>query len=296
MANYTIRDLEKLSGIKAHTIRIWEKRYKLIEPERTLTNIRTYCDAELRKLLNISILNRNGYKISLIAKLSHDEITDNINKLYENPTDTESQIENLAIAMIDLDEAKFEKILSRAIIQLGFEDTVIRVINPFLVRIGIMWQTGSINPAQEHFVSNLIRQKILVAIDSQMSGETNDSKTFLLFLPEGENHELGMLFANYMIRKRGHKVIFLGQNIPFSDLEDIIKIKHIDFLLTAFVTNASNINIQKYLDRLESISKNKPIYLSGEQVLSFKGKLPKNQKIIDSPHALITELNYISSL
>jgi DNA-binding transcriptional MerR regulator len=296
MANYTIKDLERLSGIKAHTIRIWEKRYGLVEPERTLTNIRTYCDAELRKLLNISILNRNGYKISRIAKLSHEEITDNINKLTENPTDTESQIENLAIAMIDLDETKFEKILSRSIIQLGFEDTVIRVLNPFLIRIGIMWQTGSINPAQEHFVSNLIRQKILVAIDSQISGETPDSKTFLLFLPEGENHELGLLFANYMIRKRGHRVIYLGQNVPLSDLEEIIKIKHVDFLLTAFVTNASNLDIIKYLAKLDAISKSKPIYLSGEQVITYKDKLPKNQKILESPQSFISELNYISSL
>jgi DNA-binding transcriptional MerR regulator len=296
MANYTIKDLERLSGIKAHTIRIWEKRYGLVEPERTMTNIRTYCDADLRKLLNISVLNRNGYKISRIAKLSHEEITDNINKLTENPTDTESQIENLAIAMIDLDEAKFEKILSRVIMQFGFEDTVIRVLNPFLIRIGIMWQTGSINPAQEHFVTNLIRQKMLVAIDSQISGESPETKTFLLFLPEGEYHELGLLFANYMIRKRGHKVIYLGQNIPLNDLEEIIKIRHVDYLLTAFITNASNLDLTKYLAKLDNIFKSKTVYLSGEQVIAHKDKIFKNQKIIDSPHSFISELNYISSL
>jgi DNA-binding transcriptional MerR regulator len=296
MANYTIKDLERLSGIKAHTIRIWEKRYGLIEPERTSTNIRTYCDGDLRKLLNFSVLNRNGYKVSQIAKLSPEEVTDSINKLTENLTDTESQIENLAIAMIDLDEAKFEKILSRAIMQFGFEDTVIRVLNPFLVRIGIMWQTGSINPAQEHFVSNLIRQKILVAIDSQISGDTSGSKIFLLFLPEGEQHELGLLFANYMIRKRGHKVIYLGQNIPLIDLEEILKIRHVDFLLTAFITNASNLDLTKYLIKLDGISKGKTVYLSGKQVIAFKEKLLKNQKIIDSPHSFISELNYISAL
>ena len=117
MANYTIRDLERLSGIKKHTIRIWEKRFGLIEPERTSTNIRTYCDAELKKLLNISILNKNGYKISKIAGFSTKEILNNINKLSENPFDTESQIDNLAIAMIDFDENKFEKILSKSIIR-----------------------------------------------------------------------------------------------------------------------------------------------------------------------------------
>jgi DNA-binding transcriptional MerR regulator len=296
MANYSIKDLERLSGIKAHTIRIWEKRYELIEPDRTSTNIRSYCDADLRKLLNISVLNRNGFKISRIAKLSNEEITDNINKLTENPTDTESQIENLAIAMIDLDEAKFEKILSRAIMQFGFEDTVIRVLNPFLVRIGIMWQTGSINPAQEHFVSNLIRQKMLVAIDNQISGETPGSRTFLLFLPEGEHHELGLLFANYMIRKRGHKVIYLGQNIPLMDLEEILKIRHVDFLLTAFVTNATNLDLSKYLANLSNLAKDKTIYLSGDQIKSYKDKLFKNLKILDSPNSFISELNYISAL
>jgi MerR family transcriptional regulator, light-induced transcriptional regulator len=295
MANYTIKDLERLSGIKAHTIRIWEKRYGLIEPERTQTNIRSYCDAELKKLLNISILNRNGFKISKIAVLSTDEIANSIHKITENPTDAESQIENLSIAMIDLDETKFEKILSRAIIQLGFEDSIIKIVNPFLIRIGIMWQTGSINPAQEHFISNLIRQKMMVAIDSQIPDETPVSKTFLLFLPEGENHELALLFANYIIRKRGHRVIYLGQNVPINDLKEIIRFKHIDYLFTSIITAAPNLNIIKLLNQIELISNRLPVYLSGRQILSFKEKLNLHQKIIDSPQSLIAELNSIHS-
>ena len=128
MRHYSIRDLERLTGIKAHTIRIWEKRYGLIEPERTNTNIRTYCDVELKKLLNISILNRNGFKISKIATLTPEEIISNITQLNSNSSDTESYIENLALAMIDYDEQKFERILSRAILQMGFEDTIIHII------------------------------------------------------------------------------------------------------------------------------------------------------------------------
>lgn len=290
MANYTIKDLERLSGIKAHTIRIWEKRYGLIEPERTQTNIRLYCDAELKKLLNISILNRNGFKISKIAGLSKEEISVSIQKLTENPTDIESQIENLAIAMIDLDETKFEKLLARIILKLGFEDSIINVINPFLVRIGVMWQTGTINPSQEHFISNLIRQKLLVAIDTLVPNETPSSKTFLLFLPEGENHELGLLFANYILRKRGHKVIYLGQNVPLNDIREILQMKHVDYLISFIVTNVKNLNISDLIAKLENIAGNIPIYFSGSQILSHKDKIKPGIKIIDSPQALINEV------
>ncbi len=295
MSHYSIRDLERLSGIKAHTIRIWEKRYGLIEPERTTTNIRAYCDAELKKLLNISILNRNGLKISKIANLSPEEIAQNINKLTDSPSDTESYVENLALAMIDLDEQKFEKILSRAIIQLGFEDTIIRIINPFFIRIGVMWQTGTINPAQEHFVSNLIKQKLFVAIDSQLSGNSQHTKTFTLFLPEGEMHELNLLFSNYMLRKRGHRVIYLGPNLPVNDLVEIIKIKATDYLMTSFITAISQNDLKDYLQNLSQLFPDKTIYVTGEQISQYTNKLPENIKYLASPQNLITELNYIVS-
>jgi DNA-binding transcriptional MerR regulator len=296
MANYSIRDLERLTGIKAHTIRIWEKRYGLIDPERTSTNIRAYCDAELKKLLNISILNRNGFKISKIARLSLEEIAENITSLTQNSSDTESYLENLAIAMIDLDEAKFEKILSRAIIQLGFEDTVIKILNPFLIRIGIMWQTGSINPAQEHFVSNLIRQKMLVAIDSQIVSESHQSKTFMLFLPEGEMHEFSLLFANYLIRKRGHRVIYLGQNVPLADLISVEKIQPSHFMFISFITSITDCDIFNYLKNINDNFPDKTIYIIGEQAQNLKEQYPASVKYIPSPQALITELNYIDAL
>lgn len=295
MAAYTIRDLERISGIKAHTIRIWEKRFGLIEPERTSTNIRTYCDAELRKLLNVSILNKNGYKISRIAKLTIEEIFVNINKLSENPCDTESQIDNLALAMIDLDELKFEKILSRSIIQFGFEDTVIKVIIPFLVRIGIMWQTGTINAAHEHFISNLVRQKMFVAIDSLVAGNSPNSKTALLFLPEGELHEMGLLFTNYLIRKKGHRVIYLGQNVPLNDLIEVAKKCYFEVLVTSFISSVSAEDIMNYLQILNEKIPGKTIYITGD--LSAHVKIPflENMKYIDSPQSLMFELDLISS-
>ena len=296
MGQYSIRDLERLTGIKAHTIRIWEKRYGLIEPERTNTNIRAYCDAELKKLLNISILNRNGFKISKIASLSPEEITLNINKLTDRPTDTESYIENLAIAMIDLDEQKFEKLFSRAIIQLGFEDTIIRVINPFFIRIGIMWQTGSINPAQEHFVSNLMCQKLYVAIDSEYTATQHNAKTFILYLPEGEMHELSLLFSNYMLRKRGHKVLYLGPNVPFNDILEINQKIPFDYVLTSFITSIPQIHLKEYLEKISKSFPRKTIYVTGEQISNYPDKLPENVKYLASPQNMITELNHISEL
>jgi len=293
MGNYSIRDLERLTGIKAHTIRIWEKRYGLIAPGRTNTNIRAYCDSELKKLLNIAILNRNGFKISKIAKLSHEEITQNINKLTEHQYDAESYLENLALTIIDLDEQKFEKIFSRAILQFGFEDTIIKIISPFFIRIGIMWQTGSINPAQEHFISNLLRQKIMVAIDSQMPDPHKQSKTFMLYLPEGELHELGLLFSSYIIRKRGHQVIYLGQSVPFSDLVEIDHIRHVDYILTSFITPNPHNLLGQYIQKLSDQFPAKTIFIIGELLSTYPDTLPKNVKYLASPSNLITELKEI---
>lgn len=295
MATYTIKDLEKLSGIKAHTIRIWEKRYGLIEPQRTSTNIRSYCDLDLKRLLNISLLNQNGLKISKIARLSNDELSEKIHHLQQNPTDTESQIKSLAIAMMELDEDKFEKIISRAIIQLGFEDTIIKVMYPFFQKIGIMWQTGIINPAQEHFISNLIRQKMIMAIDSQITVNSPDHKSFMLFLPEGELHELGLLFFAYLIKKRGHRLIYLGQSVPMNDLIEAVKLRPVDYIVTAFVSSVNGQDIALYLKNLSDRLKNETIFISGSQVANVPDRLPSNVKSIPSPIEFIEILDKLTS-
>jgi len=291
MANYSIKDLEKLSGIKAHTIRIWEKRYRLVEPKRTDTNIRTYCDGDLKRLLNISMLNRNGHKISKIATLSDAELSEKIIHLTQNVKDTQSQIENLTIAMIELDEEKFEKAISRSIIQMGFEETIAKIIYPFFVNIGLMWQTGTISPAQEHFVSNLIRQKILVAIDSQLNSLRSNAKTFALFLPEGELHELGLLFYAYMIRKRGHKVIYLGQSVPIDDLYSVIEKKQVDYLMTTFFSFTPD-EIDKLIGRLAEGFADKKIMIVGGQCKDLlQENLPKNIQLYRSPEKFQPYLN-----
>jgi len=289
MATYSIRDLEKLSGIKAHTIRIWEKRYNLVSPMRTNTNIRYYCDNDLKKLLNISILNRSGYKISKIADLGSDEIKEKVVFLINDTGDRYSQIESLVLSMIELDEKKFEKVLNTNILKLGFEKTILDIIHPFLERIGILWQTGKINPAQEHFISNLVRQKIIVSIENILPEENSNPKKFLLFLPEGELHELGLLFYNYLLKKKGHRAIYLGQSVPFDDLVEVDEIKSCDYLLTAFITAYTDYDINDYINKLSKTFKDKNIYVLGRRLNGLK-KFPKNIILVFSPNDFLEKI------
>jgi MerR family transcriptional regulator, light-induced transcriptional regulator len=295
MGAYTIRELENLSGIKAHTIRIWEKRYGLIAPQRTSTNIRTYCDTELKKLLNISILNRNGIKISRIAQLSTDEIVEKINQYSREASNTDSQIESLTIAMIDLDEFRFEQVLARSIIQLGFEETVTRVLYPFFVRIGLMWQTGSVNPAQEHFITNLIKQKFFVAIDGIIVRDIPGTRRFVFFLPEGELHEIGLLFFCYLAKKRGHRVLYLGQSVPFNDLVTIPSIRKIDYLVTSFTSSFNGNDLAAYVHQLANIFRDQHIIVSGSRISDLSVALPSNVIQVPSPLVFIDELDKIAS-
>jgi DNA-binding transcriptional MerR regulator len=276
MAEYSIKDLERLSGIKAHTIRIWEKRYGLLKPSRTDTNIRHYCDADLKRILNVSILNRHGIKISHIASMDESEMTDKIVIISRDVSDYESLIENLMISMVDLNQEKFEKLLSRSIMQIGFEDSILKIVYPFLEKIGILWQTGAINPAQEHFITHLIRQKIIVGIDSVIPASHPSPKHFLLFLPEGELHELGLLFYSYILQKRGHKVTYLGQWVPLADMASASTVLNVDFLLTSIAASHSGTDLIDYLVKLSATFHNKTIYISGYQVSKISGTLPGN--------------------
>jgi DNA-binding transcriptional MerR regulator len=293
MGAYTIRELENLSGIKAHTIRIWEKRYGLIAPQRTSTNIRTYCDSELRKLLNISILNRNGLKISKIARLSQGEIAQQVNHFNENVTSTENQVESLALAMIDMDEYKFEQVLARSIIKFGFEEAVMHVLYPFFVKVGLMWQTGSITPVQEHFVSGIIRQKFFVAIDSLVSNDKPGVPRFVFFLPEGEYHEFGLLFFCYLAKKRGFQTIYLGQSLPVEDLPDLVLSKKIDYLVTSSSTSINGNNIMTFIEQLSSLFPDQVVFVSGSGPRQITEKIPAKVILIHTPSEFISKLETI---
>lgn len=291
MANYSIRDLERLSGIKAHTLRIWEKRYGIIDPSRTDTNIRTYSDSDLKKILNVSILNRYGIKISHIAAMNDREMAEKILIITRDSSDYESLIENLIISMVDMDEENFDKLLTRAIMQTGFEETILKIVYPFLDKIGLLWQTGAINPAQEHFISHLVRQKIIVAIDSVIPSSNPDPKHFLLFLPEGELHELGLLFFSYLIQKRGHKVTYLGQWVPMGDMASASTVLEVDFLLTSVMSVYSGGELLKYLNKLSGVFPDTTIYITGYQTQYIQDGLPKNVFLLKKVQDLFEDIS-----
>lgn len=281
MSNYSIRDLEQLSGIKAHTLRIWEQRYNIIAPKRTDTNIRLYDDQDLKLVLNISLLKEHGYKISEISKMTSDEMNTEVISISDQKLNYPDQIHALTISMIDLDEERFEKIISTNILQFGFENTMIHIIYPFMSRIGTLWVTGSIGPAQEHFITNLIRQKVIVAIDGQVVKQTPKSKKYLLFLPEGELHEMGLLFANYMIRARNNKVVYLGQSLPFNEVEFAYKLHKPDYIFTAITSVPSSSDVQPYVDKLAAHFPESTILLTGYQIVGQDIQAADNVTIIN---------------
>ncbi len=270
MAVYSIKDLEKLSGIKAHTLRIWEQRYAIIVPKRTKTNIRYYTDEDLRAILNVTVLNKNGFKISKIAAMTPDDRSFKVASLSEKNFEHDTQLDALTISMIEMDEYKFDRIISANIQQLGFERTMIEVIHPFLDKLGVLWLTGSIHPVQENFMSYLIRQKIIVAIDNLPLTLGRNAKKFMLYLPEGENQELSLLFMHYLLRSRNYQVIYIGQNMSIDDLRDAYQIHKPDFIYTMITETFTRQPIAKYLDQLSYHFKDIKIILSGYQAVTQK--------------------------
>jgi len=277
MIRYSIKDLEKITGIKAHTIRIWEKRYGIVEPSRTQTNIRYYSDEDLRHLMNVAILNKFGYKISNIKSMSSAEINKCVIELSKQDIYYDHRLDNLVMAMIEIDEQKFDKIISSAIIKQGFDYTFENLLYKFLEKVGILWQIGTINPAQEHFISQLIRQKLILAIDGQQDIRS-ESKTFLLFLPENEYHELGLLYLQYLIRKQGHMVIYLGQNVPLLNLKNIFEIHPVDFLLTSITSNLPEETVIEMIKELGQLYGDKQILIGGNCLVDLSITYPGNFK------------------
>ena len=292
MSTYSIKDLEHLTGIKAHTIRIWEQRYCIIKPKRTDTNIRYYDSDDLKLMLNISLLNNNGYKISKIAKMTKEELYDIVLQTINKNNNYSDQISGLTVAMIDLNEEQFEKIMGTDILQLGFENTMLNIVFPFLARIGFLWQIDSINPAQEHFITNLIRQKLIVAIDGQYNNFQNPNrKKYMLFLPDGELHEISLLFAAYLIKARSNQVIYLGQSMPIEDVAEAYKIHKPDYLLTIITSVPEPEYVQAYIDTLSESFIESEILLSGYQVVGQDVQTAENVNIITNFKYLIDFVN-----
>jgi DNA-binding transcriptional MerR regulator len=282
MSSYSIKDLERLTGIKAHTIRIWEKRYGIVDPDRSDSNIRSYDDEDLKKLLNISILNRHGIKISRIADMSLSQLNQKILEVVRPESDYLSQIESLVVAMIELNEDRFDKILNSLIIKIGFEDTLYFAVYPFFEKIGILWQTGTINPAQEHFISNLIRMKLCVAIDSLPAITNPEAKKIILFLPEWELHEIGLLTYYYLAKKHGIKCYYLGQNVPINDLFSVAETVKPHALATYFISAVTQDEIREYIGMLSEHFSSTYIMVSGMQASNIEFRVPDNVKLIPS--------------
>lgn len=293
MAVYSIKDLEKLSGIKAHTIRIWEQRYQLICPSRTKTNIRYYDDTDLKLLLNIALLNKNGIKISKISTMTRAEIMDKVSQISEINFEYDTQFDALTISMIEMDEYKFDRILSSNIQQIGFERTIMEVIYPFLERLSLLWLTGSVNPVQEHFMSYLLRQKVIVAIDKEPYTHTKDSKKFVIYLPEGERQELSLLFMHYILKVRRHHVIYLGQDISLDDLKDCCCVHKPDYVFTLINEPFAKISVQHYLDNLSNHFIDSTILMSGYQIVTKELNIPTNVHVLKS---LDDTIEYIDAI
>ncbi len=272
MDQFTIKDLENLSGIKAHTLRIWEQRYGFLKPNRTYTNIRYYSNDELKKILNISLLNKYGFKISHIDKMNAAEISEKILTLTQVEAQQERIVNELIQGMIDLDMETFELILGNYIKTRGIEKTIIQIIFPFMDRIGILWLTDHINPAQEHLVSNIIRQKLIVGIEGARPVVKN-KKSVLLFLPEGEYHEIGLLFMYYLLKSHGVYVIYLGSDVPLKDVEYVVNLKKPDYLYSHITTVGQNFSFDKFLLQVSKKFGNIPIIISGHFTRTYQKKL-----------------------
>ncbi len=268
MAVYSIRDLEKLCGIKAHTIRIWESRYGLLQPKRTKTNIRYYQDEDLKLLLNIALLKKNGFRISKIAEMTHLEIADRVAAISEVNFEHSTQLDALTLSMIEMDEYKFDRIISTNIKQIGFERTMQEVIYPFLDKLGVLWLTGSIQPVQENFMSYLIRQKIITAIDKEPFVSGENIPKFMIYLPEGESQELSILFMHYILKSRGNQVLYLGQNTSLTDLNDAYAIHKPAYIYTMISETFARQPVQKYVDKLSGMFPDSKVLLSGYQVVA----------------------------
>jgi len=272
MNSFTIRDLENLSGIKAHTLRIWEQRYSFLKPNRTFTNIRYYSNDELKTILNVALLNKYGYKISHIDKMSDEEIRDKILTLNQQEAQQERVVNELVQHMVDLDMEAFEQTLSGYIVARGIERTITQIIFRYLEKVGILWLTNHINPAQEHLVTNIIRQKLIVGIEG-LSTPLKVNKTVLLFLPENEYHEIGLLFMYYLLKNRGVNVIYLGCNVPLADVGYVVKVKKPDYLYCHITRPAQTFNFDKFLSQISKNLSESPCIISGLLTQNYEKKL-----------------------
>lgn len=271
MAEYKIKDIEILTGIKAHTIRIWEKRYGMLIPERTDTKIRTYTDADLSFLLNVSLLNKKGLKISKIATMGTTAIHSMVSEIRLNSSIDNAE-EKLILALLELDEKLFRNTLNDLIKNKGLEDTFTAHLIPFLDRIGVMWLVNSITAAQEHFISNLIRQKVITEID-KLTIPPKNKESVLLYLPEHDWHEIGLLFYQYLLRVKGYYTYYLGQSLPYDSLVDCIERLKPTVVLSSWLSAVDHHFIVGYFQQLKNDAPGVRLLAGGSQIHTHSAAL-----------------------
>jgi MerR family transcriptional regulator, light-induced transcriptional regulator len=262
MEQFTIKDLERLSGVKAHTLRVWERRYRIIKPMRTGTNRRRYTGNDLRRLINISILLRNGFKISKIAALTEKETEEKAAAVLSGTTQGIAELDSLILAMLDLNDRQVNDILMKSVMNRGFEETITDVVFPFMSRIGTMWQTGTISPGYEHFMTALFRNRMISAIDTLSGAPSSKPRRALLFLPENELHEMPLLFFTWVIKKLGFETLYLGQMTPLSSVVPICDKWNPEFVITGTVTGLPE-QPGEYLKQLASSFPGRRILVAG---------------------------------
>ncbi|MEC3966075.1 MerR family transcriptional regulator [Flagellimonas halotolerans] len=293
--SFSIRDMENLSGIKAHTIRIWEKRYDLFRPERTNTNIRTYNITSLQKLLNVTLLYNNGYKISKIAKLGDEKIPALVNEIVSRKSEKNHILNSLKLSMLNFDQSLFLKTYNGLMEEKSFTQIFNEVFIPLLNELGLLWQTNTISPAHEHFISNLIKQKIYIHTEKlQFETPAKKNEVYVLFLPENEIHELGLLYINYQLALHGYKTIYLGQTMPVESLEDLLKYYDNIRFISYFTVAPTKDDIDDYFKRFRKVLKKSPgskLYVLGHQIQEFEDEQPSGPiKIFKSINQLIESL------
>lgn len=264
MNSFSISQLSQFSGVKSHTIRIWEQRYNALQPQRSEGNTRYYDGSQLRRLLNIVSLMKTGKKVSQLCSMGDKELYDLQRKYYDNAiedSDYEYFVSQLISAGMNYDEVNFEKIFSHCFLRFGLKMTYQEVIYPMINRIGLLWSSNSIPPSQEHYITNLLRQKLFTSIDS-LPSEADESDAWILFLPEDEFHEIGLLFANYLIRSKGKKVIYLGPNVPLSSVKDTLQDTTAINLLLFLVHHDLPENVKQFLEELKVTAGDRNIFIA----------------------------------
>ncbi len=250
MEQYTLNDIERLTGIKSDTIRMWELRHGITTPNRTATNRRWYTGDDLRRLINISILNRTGIKISNIARMTTEELEEKTEAVTSHGTDTDILSDSLVKAMTKLDEEAVNEILLRSVISKGFEKTFSTLVFPFLHKVGVLWHTGSVNIGPEHFITNIFRRKLISAFDNLSPVITPESKRIIMFLPENEYHELGLLYYAFIIRNLGHKVLYLGQSTPINAVIEVAEKWNPEIIITGALSGLSVKDTDEFILKL----------------------------------------------